>query len=80
MLRVRVMNEATTAKYDRIYSAIFGQLDMLRELAIAVGDTSLAEALERSQEAALARYCDAKRDNLAWQLAESAAEGARKRA
>lgn len=50
----------TQAKKDRVMSSIFGQLEMLQELAIEAGDAALAQDLSSAFANALTRYCDQK--------------------
>lgn len=50
----------TQAKKDRVMSSIFGQLEMLQELAIEAGDATLAQDLSAAFANALTRYCDQK--------------------
>ncbi len=57
-------------KRDRIMTAIFGQLEMLQELASKADDRELANDISAALADALTRYCDRKRGYLASQLAD----------
>ena len=50
----------TQARKDRVMSSIFGQLELLQELAIQAGDATLAQDLAVAFANALTRYCDEK--------------------
>ncbi len=51
-------------KRDQAIETIFGQLELLSEMAVTVGDRDLAGDLKVLLEKALSRYCDRKREEL----------------
>jgi hypothetical protein len=59
------MSNLNNSKRDQRFTAIFTQLDLLRELAILVGDEILKDDLERTLEGTVSRYCEEKRVGLA---------------
>ncbi len=62
-------------KRDRTMSVVFGQLEMLQEMATGLGDTQLASDLSAAFAGALARYCDYKRTELGEKLSHPPSTG-----
>ncbi len=51
-------------KRDRVLSTIFGQLELLQEMAVEADEPALAQDLSAALANALFRYCDEKRHDL----------------
>ncbi len=62
-------------KNNDLMSALFGQMEMLQELAIKAGDLALSQDISAALARSLERYCDAKRSEFSVKLdaAKSAA-------
>ncbi len=55
-------------KTDDLMTMLFGQLEILQELAVKAGDAQLAQDLSAAFAASLSRYCDAQRADLIQRL------------
>lgn len=52
--------DMTTDRHDRIMTVVFGQMEILQELAIKAGDVPLAQDLSAALANALYRFYDEK--------------------